>query len=64
LKFAEQFALEQFVTVPTRLNNILDLFFANNTELVRELSVEDTVLSDHRLINVRADLGGGVPQSN
>lgn len=50
--FMEQFALEQYVNVPTRLENILDLFLTNNCDLVREVKVEDTQLSDHRLIFV------------
>ena len=57
LEFMDHFALEQFVTEPTRINNILDLFLANDCNLVRKVSVEDLAMSDHRLIVVKADLG-------
>jgi hypothetical protein len=53
----ENFAMEQYVTVPTRLENILDLVITNKSELIREIVVEDTCLLDHRLLLVTADLG-------
>lgn len=60
--FMEDFALEQCVTEATRQSNILDLFITNNSELIRAITVEDTIMSDHRLISVRADLGIGPAQ--
>jgi hypothetical protein len=57
LSFMENFAMEQYVTIPTRLENVLDLVITSNSELIREIVVEDTRLSDHRLLLVTADLG-------
>ena len=57
LEFVDYFALEQFIMEPTRINNILDQFLGNYCNLVREVSVVDLVMSDHKLVVVREDLG-------
>eukprot|EP00116_Pleurobrachia_bachei_P001161 sb/3461423/ len=52
LSFMETHFLEQFITLPTRGQNILDLFLANRDTLVVNSNVEETELSDHRLVSV------------
>ena len=37
---------------PTRADNILDLYISNSEDLVSHVSVSDTVLSDHRLVEI------------
>lgn len=52
MNLANQFLLTQMINEPTRGDNILDLVFTSNEELVNIVRIEDTVLSDHRLIIV------------
>ena len=48
LEFANEFYLNQYITEPTRRQNILDLFFTNNEDLILKIKVEPpTILSDH-----------------
>ena len=51
-EFMNQYCLQQMVSQPTRVNNILDLFMTNNPEIVWNMEVVNTVLSDHRLVLV------------
>ena len=51
-EFFEVFFMEQMVMQPTRLNNILDLFATNDCELISKIDVEDTPMSDHKLIKI------------
>ena len=46
----------QIIEQPTRNNNILDLFFVNNEEIVREYFIENTTASDHNVITVETNL--------
>ena len=55
--------LIQYVTLATRLNNILDLLFTNNQFLVTNISVIDTGMSDHRMIDISISLNMGVPRN-
>ena len=55
--FIEQHFLTQYVDKPTRLNNILDLVLTNDINLVKEIEVKDTELSDHRMITVKSSFG-------
>ena len=57
LELSEELMLRQMVETPTRLENTLDLFFTNNEELVIGVSVEDTIMSDHRLVVIETPLG-------
>ena len=44
-------AFTQIVNIPTRLENILDLVFVNNTNLVDNIeAIENIVVTDHKLI--------------
>ena len=44
--------LEQFVNLPTRGSNILDLFLSNRDSLVEKVNVVPTEMSDHNLVSV------------
>ncbi|KAK3879590.1 hypothetical protein Pcinc_015877 [Petrolisthes cinctipes] len=48
LDFANEFMLIENITQPTRGDNILDLFFTSNEELLYNIRVEDTIMSDHK----------------
>ena len=50
INFTVDHNLEQQIKSATRGNNILDLLFTNNDQLIDDVKVEDTALSDHRLI--------------
>ena len=58
LNVLSSYGLRQFVSTPTRTDkatgasNILDLFITNNPELVLDISCEDTMLSDHKLVRI------------
>ena len=56
INFMNNLTLEQCIHQPTRGNNILDLFLTNNFEIVRGVEIEDTEMSDHRLIALNVDL--------
>jgi hypothetical protein len=49
--------LYQHVNKPTREENILDLFFTNNDELVNDIEIIPTIsdISDHKIINVKTN---------
>ncbi|XP_042857768.1 uncharacterized protein LOC122244039 [Penaeus japonicus] len=44
--------LSQYILEPTRLNNCLDLCLSNAPTLVTHVSVTDTPLSDHKLLEI------------
>ena len=52
LSFMSNYLLSQYIDVPTRNNNILDLFLTNNSNLPLHATAEDTELSDHRLVTM------------
>ena len=52
LEFIEKHHLEQYTREPTRDRNILDLFLANNPEVVLKIEVNKTTLSDHNIITI------------
>ena len=56
IKLTSDLLCNQIIDQPTRINNILDLFFVNNTEVVRDYFVENTVASDHNVITVQTNL--------
>lgn len=61
--FAAYYVLDQLVDTPTRVNNILDLFFTNNPELVSRIEVCDTVMSDHRQMNISTTISPEINRS-
>ena len=52
LDFMSENLCSQYVLQPTRQDNILDLFISNSDELVTHVSTSDTILSDHRLVEI------------
>ena len=50
--FMEKNLLSQYVDVPTRGKNILDLMLTNNSNLVSHVQSEETKLSDHNIISI------------
>ena len=52
LDFMEDHLLNQQILLPTRGNNVLDLLFTNNDQLVCHFSSEETSLSDHNIVDV------------
>ena len=48
LAFMDKNFLSQYITSPTRVRNVLDLFLTNDPNLVLHTKVSDTHLSDHR----------------
>lgn len=48
--------LEQRITTATRGSNILDLFITNNEEQFSTIRIEDTMMSDHKLIMIETIL--------
>ena len=56
LSFMNQNFLCQYVEKPTRLNNILDLVLSNDIDLVKEIQIKDTELSDHRMVTIKSSL--------
>ena len=46
-----KYSLSQIVKLPTRLENILDLMFTNNTELIDSIeTIENIKVTDHKLV--------------
>jgi hypothetical protein len=54
--FSDQWCLNQMIDTPTRGSNILDLIFTNNDELIHEITVNKTILSDHNLIDITSNI--------
>ena len=52
LSFMSDNLMNQYVTVPTRGSNILDLFITNNDNLVTNVSSVKTDISDHNMVDV------------
>lgn len=52
----EDLFLTQFVTSPTRGDNILDLVFTSDKEMVSSVQVTDTKVSNHKLVEITMGL--------
>ena len=52
LNFMSDHFLSQYVLLPTRGSNILDLFFTNNDRLVANVDSKTTSLSDHNIVDI------------
>ena len=59
LSFMNQNFLSQYINKPTRVNNILDLVITNDINLIKDVEVSDTELSDHRMITIKSSLKQG-----
>jgi len=57
MEFMSENFMTQFVDMPTREQNTLDLVISNSSRLVYEVSTEDTKLSDHKLVKVMLPAG-------
>lgn len=55
--FMDKNFLSQYIENPTRQNNILDLVLSNDVNLVKQVEVKDTELSDHRIITIKSSFG-------
>lgn len=56
LRLAEEHCPTQVIKVPTRGDNILDIVMTNNEDLLHEISVHPTHLSDHNIITLSTNL--------
>ena len=52
LSFMGEFFLTQEVRIPTRIDNTLDLFITNTSNMIANVSTEETNMSDHLLVNI------------
>ena len=52
LNFMSDHFLSQYVLLPTRGSNILDLFLTNNDRLVANVNSKATILSDHNIVDI------------
>lgn len=52
LNLIDDLFLTQMILKPTRGNNILDLLFTNNKELIHHYEVSPTIYSDHNIISI------------
>jgi len=52
LSLTDDLFMTQYILEPTRHNNILDLVFTNNDNLVYNYNIVPTVYSDHNIINL------------
>ena len=65
LSFADDFFLVQKVNKPTRNNNILDLIFTNNHQLMNNTSIIcNSRLSDHYLVKFNLNYESDNSKSN
>ena len=64
LTFFEDFFIEQYVHTPTRVSNILDIFATNDHDLISRIIVEDTNISDHRLVLIKTAIIDNATKDN
>ena len=55
--FMNSHFLSQYINVPTRGDNILDLLLTNNDEFVYKVGSEPTILSDHNFVEILPSAG-------
>ena len=63
-ELCDELLLTQVVDVSTREDSVLDLVFLNNEELLYRVVVEDTIMSDHRLVFLETTLGFSLSAHN
>lgn len=56
LNLASEFCLTQFVHAPTRGDNILDIVMSNNDDLIHNITIYKTNMSDHNIITLTTKL--------
>ena len=52
LRFMEKYLLNQQIEIPTRSNNILDLFITNKQDLVLDVIATKSSISDHNIMKI------------
>ena len=63
LSFMEKYLMNQIIDIPTRNNNILDLFVTNKFDLTLDISTVKSSISDHNLIKIPLAYTFGHPKS-
>ena len=48
--------LQQYIEEPTRKHNILDVFLTNNDQLTGQIIITETLMSDHNIIQIEANI--------
>ena len=61
LHFMEKYLLNQEISIPTRLNNILDLFLTNKHDLVLDVFATKSSISDHNVMKIPLAYSFGHP---
>ena len=56
LLFAQEQCLQQYIEEPSRKNNILDVFLTNNDQLHRQITITETSMSDHNIIQIETNI--------
>ena len=54
-QFAQEQCLQQYIE-PTRKNNILNVCLTNNDQLTRQISITETSMSDHNIIQIETNI--------
>ena len=66
LELTESLFCQQTITKATRINNVLDLIFTNNEDLISDITISESGISDHKLIttNLNIESKEAQPQSD
>ena len=56
LQFAQKQCLQQYLEEPTRKNNIFNVVLTNNDQLTRQISITETAMSDHNIIQIEINV--------
>merc|ERR1711872_905134 len=56
LEVTDKHHLVQMIEEPTREENTLDLIFTNNPEIITQLDISKTIMSDHNIIEVTTNI--------
>ncbi|XP_069954607.1 uncharacterized protein [Cherax quadricarinatus] len=64
LNLCTKFNLNQQIIEPTRLENTLDLIFTNNDDLIRNVTISNTIYSNHNIIEVQTCMRGAPDRHN
>ena len=64
LEFANDFCLNQVINTPTRGNNILDIVMTNSEDVLHDIEVNKSNLSDHNIITLTTNLPSNTQTQN
>ena len=56
LQFAREQCVQQYIGEPTRKNIIFDVFLTNNNQLTRQITITETSMSDHNIIQIETNI--------